>query len=65
MAHLVNERKVLLAVCFIGLGVLILSQTKLFAAPVVVSEKGLGLLLLVVVLLVSGFVLFAKAIRKV
>lgn len=64
MTHLVNERKVLLAVCLISLGVLILTQIKLFAAPVVVSEKGLGLLLLVVVLLVSGFVLVAKAIRK-
>ena len=65
MPHLINERKLLLAVCLIGLGVLILSRTKLFAAPVVVSEKGLGLLLLVVVLVVSGFVLIGKAIRKV
>lgn len=64
MASLVNERKVLMAICLISLGVLILTQIKLFAAPVVVSEKGLGLLLLVVVLLVSGFVLVAKAIRK-
>ena len=64
MPHLVNERKVLLAVCLISLGVLILTQIKLFTAPVVISEKGLGLLFMVVVLLVCGFVLVAKAIRK-
>lgn len=65
MPHLVNERKALLALCLIGLGTLVLTQLKLFAAPVLVSEKGLGLLLLSGVLLVSGAVLAAKAIRSV
>ena len=65
MLHLVNERKALWALCFIGFGILALTEIKLFAAPVMVSEKGLGLLLLALVLLVSGFVLIAKAIRKV
>jgi hypothetical protein len=65
MRHVINERKVFLAICFIGLGILLLTQLKLFAAPVVVSEKGLGLLLLAMVFLVSGSVLVAKAIRRI
>lgn len=65
MSHLVNERKGLLALCLISLGIFLLSQSKLFAAPVLVSEKGLGLLLLSVVLMVSGSVLVAKAIHRV
>ena len=65
MRHLVNERKALLAVCCIGIGSLLLIQTKLFATPVLVSEKGLVFLLLALTLVVSGFVLIAKAIHKV
>lgn len=65
MPHLVNERKALLAIGFISLAILILTQINLFAAPVLVSEKGLGLLLLSMILLTSGFVLVAKAIRRV
>jgi hypothetical protein len=65
MPHLVNERKALLAFCFISLAILTLTQIQLFATPVRVSEKGLGLLLLAMVLLASGMVLGAKAIRRV
>lgn len=65
MPHLVNERKAMLAISFISLAILTLTQVKLFAAPVLVSEKGLGLLLLAIVLLASGFVLVTKAIRRV
>lgn len=65
MPHLVNERKALLALCLIGLGILVLTQIKLFAAPVLVFEKGLGLLLLAMALLISGSVLVVKAIRRV
>lgn len=65
MPHLVNERKALLAVCFISLAIFSITQIKLVAAPVLVSEKGLGLLFLSMVLLVSGSVLVAKAIRGV
>lgn len=65
MPHLVNETKALLAICFISLSILTLTQIKLFAAPVLVSEKGLGLLLLAMMLLACGMVLVAKAIRRV
>jgi hypothetical protein len=65
MPHLVNEKKALLAIGFISLAILILTRVKLFAAPVLVSEKGLGLLLLAMVLLAGGFVLAAKGIRRV
>ena len=65
MPHLLHERKAFLALCCIGLGILVLTQVKLFGTPVLVSEKGLGLLLLSMVLLVSGSVLVAKAIRRV
>ena len=65
MSHLVNERKALLALCLIGLGLLVLTQIKLFIKPVLASEKGMGLLLLAIVLLVSGTVLATKAIRRI
>jgi hypothetical protein len=65
MHHLINERKVLLALCYIGLGVFVLTEMDLFARPVQVSEKGLAILLLAIVLFLSGFVLVTKAIRKV
>jgi len=64
MRHLVNERKAILAICFIACGILVLTQVKLFAAPVLVSEKSLGLLLLALVLLTSGCLLIAKAIQR-
>ncbi len=65
MPHLVNERKALFAICLISLAIFTLNQIKLFAAPILVSEKGLGLLLLAMMLLASGIVLVAKAIRRV
>lgn len=65
MQHLINERKALLALVLISLGALLLIQTKLFAVPVLVSEKGLALLLLALVLFIGGAVAAAKAIRKV
>ena len=64
MRHLVNERKALLALCLLGLGLLVLSQIKLFIKPVLASEKGMGLLAVAMVLLISGTVLAAKAIRR-
>jgi hypothetical protein len=65
MPHFVNEKKALLALALISLGILILTQTKLFAAPIIISEKGLGLLLLSMALLIIGSRLIAKAIRRV
>jgi hypothetical protein len=65
MPHLVNERKGFLAICFISLAIYTLTRIKLFATPVLVSEKGLALLILAIVLLISGFVLVAKAIQRV
>jgi drug/metabolite transporter (DMT)-like permease len=65
MPHLINEKKAFLAICFISVAILMLAQIKLFAAPVLDSEKGLGLLLLAIILLASGFVLVTKAIRRV
>lgn len=65
MPHLVNERKALWAICFIGLGMLVLARVKLFPAPVLVSEKSLGLLLLAIVLVIGGSVLAIQAVRKV
>jgi hypothetical protein len=65
MQHLINERKALLALVLISLGALLLIQIKLFAVSVLVSEKGLALLLLALVLFIGGAVTAAKAIRKV
>jgi hypothetical protein len=65
MPHLVNERKGSLAICIISLAIYTFTQIKLFATPVLVSEKGLALLILAIVLLISGFVLVAKAIQRV
>ena len=65
MRYLVSEKKLLLALLFIGLGIFLLIQTTLFAAPVLLSEKGLLLTALAVALFVLGFLQGTKAIRRV
>ncbi len=65
MQHSVNERKGLLALAFIVLAIFVFAQAKLFSAPVLVSENGLGLLVLSVVLVVIGSVFATKSIRRV
>jgi uncharacterized membrane protein YiaA len=65
MRYLVSEKKMLLALLFIGVGIFLLAQLTLFAAPVHLSEKGLLLGILALCLFVIGFILAAKAIRQV
>jgi hypothetical protein len=64
MPHRVNERRVLLGLASISLAVFLFAKAKLFPAPVLVSEKGLGLLFLALLLLVGGFLLVTKAVKK-
>ena len=65
MPYLVHEKKALLALCFIGLGIWVLTQIKLLAAPVRISEKAIGLLLLAIILLGMGAVQIIRALRRI
>lgn len=65
MRYFVSEKKMLLALLLIGAGIVLLTQMTLFAMPVVISEKGLLLGALALVLFISGFIQAAKGIRKV
>ena len=65
MPRLVNEKKGLLALVLFSLGIFIFYRTELFAAPVRISEKGLGGIILSILLLVTGILVITRAIRKV
>ncbi len=65
MRYLVSERKALLAVFFICIGIILFSQASLFSTPVLLSEKALLQIVLALVLFVNGVIQASKAIRKV
>lgn len=65
MRHLVSERKLLLAAVLISIGLLLFSQVTLISDPVLVSEKGLALLLLSIVLLTIGVVQVVKTVTRI
>jgi hypothetical protein len=65
MRHLVSERMIGLAVLIFVIGIFLVSQAFLFARPVLVSEKGLLLLILGIGLILSGVFVAVRSIRKV
>jgi hypothetical protein len=64
MPQRVNERRIFLGLALISLAVFLVAKVRLSPTSVLISEKGLGLLFLALLLLVSGFLLVTKAIRK-
>ena len=65
MRYLVSEFRVLLSILSLALGIFLITKTALFADPVLVSEKGLLLLVLSLGLLVCGGFLAIRSVRKV
>jgi hypothetical protein len=65
MRQLVSERKIGLAVLIFVIGIFLASQASLFARPVLVSEKGLLLLILGFVFIVSSVFVAVRSGRKV
>jgi hypothetical protein len=64
MPQRVNERRIFLGLALISLAVFLVAKVRLSPTSVLISEKGLGLLFLALLLLVSGFLLVTKAISK-
>jgi hypothetical protein len=65
MRHLISERMIGLAVLICVIGVILISQAFLFARPVLVSEKGLLLLIVAIGLIVSNVFVAVRSVRKV
>jgi hypothetical protein len=65
MRHLVPEKIIGLAVLTFVIGVILVSQTSLFARPVLVSEKGILLLMVGIGLIVSSVFVAVRSVRKV
>jgi hypothetical protein len=65
MHHFVSERMIGLAVLICVLGVILVWQTSLFVRPVLVSEKGLLLLIVGIGLIVSSVFVAVRSVRKV
>jgi hypothetical protein len=64
MPQRINERRILLGLALISLAVFLFAKARLYPTYLLISEKGLGLLFLALLLLVSGFLLVTKAIKK-
>ena len=65
MRRLVSERKLGLAVLLFVFGIILVSQASLFARSVLVSEKGLLLLVLGVGLILSSVFVAVRSVRNV
>ena len=65
MRHMVSERKLLLAAVLISIGLLLFSQVTLISDPLLVSEKGLALLVLALILLTVGVVQVVKTVTRI
>jgi len=62
---MVSERKLLLAAVLISIGLLLFSQVTLISDPLLVSEKGLALLVLALILLTVGVVQVVKTVTRI
>jgi hypothetical protein len=65
MRYLISEKKLGLAIVVFVTGVFLASKASLFARPVLVSEKGLLILLLSIGLIVCSLFVAVHSFRKI